>query len=228
MMRRALLVALVVWCPPAALAQDTGPVLRPRHVTVSAGGVFAGGYPIGDMTANLRRNTTGSPSPFPLLRAESEIERAGGATVRVSVALTRFLEIEAGGSYLTPQLGVTISQDEELGEGAFASERLEQYTVDVGGVYLIPRLSVGRRLRPYAIAGGGYLRQLHEGRLRVETGGTVHIGGGLRYWLRGGGPAQRAFGARGEVRYVRRTGGIEFEEQARSFPSVSVLAFVGF
>lgn len=228
MIRRAVIAALILGWPAVALGQDTGPSFRPKRLTVSAGGVFAGGYRVGDITANLRRNTTGTPTPFPLLRAESAIGRTAGADLRVGVALTRAFEIEAGASYATPELGVTISQDDELGEGAFASERIEQYAVSVGGVYLIPRLRLGSRFRPYAIAGGGYLRQLHEGRLRVETGGTIHVGGGLRYWARGGGPRQRALGARGEVRYVRRSGGIEFEERARGFPSVSVLGFVGF
>jgi hypothetical protein len=78
------------------------------------------------------------------------------------------------------------------------------------------------------VAGGGYLRQLHEGRLKVETGATFHVGGGLRYWVRGGRASQRSLGARAEVRYVRRTGGIDFEEQSRSFPRLSLLAFAGF
>lgn len=227
MTRSALVAALVLCGPVLALAQDRGPAFRPKRISVSAGGVFAGGYRVGDLTANLRRNTTGTP-PFPFLRAESEIARAAGVDLRVGVPLTRTFEIEVAGSYSTPELGVTISQDEELGAGALASERIEQYAVDVSGVYLIPRLTIGSRLRPYAIAGGGYLRQLHEGRLRLETGGTIHVGGGLRYWVHGGGPGQRAFGARAEARYVRRAGGIDFEERARSFPSVSVLAFVGF
>ena len=229
-MTRGMLIALIAalgLCPTAAAFGQDDPSVRPRRLTVSAGGAFAGGYPVGDITAHLRRNTTGTPSPFPLLRAESSIERAAGPELRIGVAVTRSLEIEVGGAYATPQLGVTISQDDELAEGAFASERIEQYTVDVSGVYLIPRLTIASRVRPYVVAGGGYLRQLHEGRLRVETGGTMHVGGGLRYWLRGGGPKQRAYGARAELRYVRRTGGVEFEEQARSFPSVSLLAFIG-
>ena len=228
-MKRCVVVAVLsLWCPSAALAQAGDPSLRPRHVTVSGGAAFAGGYPIGDMTSNLRRNTTGTPPPYPLLRAESRIDRVWSADLRVGVALTRSLELEVGGSYATPQLGVTITQDDELGEGAFASERIEQYAVDVSGVYLIPNLSVASRLRPYVLAGGGYLRQLHEGRLQVETGSTMHVGGGLRYWLRGGRANQRSLGARAEVRYVRRTGGIDFEEQARSYPRVSLLGFAGF
>jgi hypothetical protein len=225
---RAALTALLLACPSLALAQASDPSYRPKHLTVSLGGSFAGGYPIGDLSAELRRNSTGTPSPYPLLRAESRIERVWSADVRVGVALSRSLELEVGGSYATPQLGVTISQDDELGEGAFASERIEQYAVDVSGVYLIPNLALASRLRPYVVAGGGYLRQLHEGRLEVETGSTLHVGGGVRYWLRGGRANQRSLGARGELRYVRRAGGIEFEEQARGFPRVSVLAFAGF
>jgi hypothetical protein len=163
-----------------------------------------------------------------LLRAESTIEAAWSADLRIGVALTRALELEVGGSYATPQLAVTVSQDNELGEGAFASERIEQYAVDVSGIYLVPNLTVASRLRPYLIGGGGYLRQLHEGRLKVETGSTVHVGGGLRYWWRGGRGTQRSLGARAEARYVRRTGGIDFEERARGFARVSLLAFAGF
>lgn len=227
-MRRALIAALLFWCPPAALAQGNDPSFRPNHVTLSLGGGFTTGYPIGDMTANLRRNAPGTPSTFPLLHAASEIERAWSADLRVGIGLTRSLELELAGSYATPQLGVTISQDEELGEGAFASERIEQYTVDVSGVYLIPGSAFASRVRPYVIGGGGYLRQLHEGHLKVETGITVHVGGGLRYWFQGGRPNQRSLGARTEVQYVYRTGGIDFEEQVRSFPRVSVLGFAGF
>jgi hypothetical protein len=226
--RRALLTVLLFACPSFAAAQAAEPSYRPNHITISLGGAMAGGYPVGDMTANLRRNATGIPPPYPLLRAESRIARVWSTDVRVGVALSRSLELEVGGLYATPRLETTISQDDELGEGAFASEQIEQYAVEVSGVYLIPNLTVASRLRPYVIAGGGYLRQLHEGRFKVETGSTMHLGAGLRYWWRGGRVNQRSLGARAEVRYVRRTGGIDFEEQARSFPRVSLLAFAGF
>lgn len=227
MMRTLLIVALFLSWPVGALAQDDAPAFRPKRLTVSAGGAWAGGYPVGDLTANLRRNTTGAPEPFPLLRAESAVERASGAELRLGLAVSRSLAVEVAGWYATPQLGVTITRDDEMGGSAFAGERLEQYAVDVSGVWLIPRVTLAARARPYVVAGGGYLRQLHEGRLKVETGGTMHAGGGLQHWLRGGGLKQRPFGARAEVRYIRRTGGIEFSDQARGFPSVSVLAFLG-
>jgi hypothetical protein len=227
-MRGVILAAVLLVCQAVAHGQGSDPSFRPRHLTVSAGGAFAASYPVGDMTANLRRNSTGTPPPFPLLRAESRIDAAWAADLRLGIALSPALELEVGGSYATPELAVTISQDDELGEGAFASERIEQYAVDVSGVYLIPNLTVASRLRPYVIGGGGYLRQLHEGRFKVETGSTLHVGGGLRYWWRGGRATQRALGARAEVRYVRRSGGIDFEERAKGFARVSLLAFAGF
>jgi hypothetical protein len=73
----------------------------------------------------------------------------------------------------------------------------------------------------------GYLRQLHEGRLLVETGTTVHFGGGVHYWWRTGGRGRRPLGARGEARVVRRSGGIEFNDRGRTFVTLTVLAFIG-
>lgn len=229
MTRLPLLAVFVLAVAAAAEAQGNEPRLQRGEVTVSGGATFAGGYPVGDTTANLRRNTNlGTPPPFPFLRAESDILRAFGFEARVGVAITPSIELEVGGGYVTPRLDVTISQDDEVDERVSITERLTQYTVDVSGVYLIPGAAITPRMRPYVIGGGGYLRQLHEGRLDVETGTTFHVGGGVRYWLRGGRPKQQSLGVRGEVRLVRRTGGIEFEDEARTYPAATMLAFVGF
>jgi hypothetical protein len=106
------------------------------------------------------------------------------------------------------------------------SEQIEQYTVDVSALYQLP-VTFGRRARLYAIGGGGYLRQLHEGRFLVETGRTVHAGAGLQYWWRGGVDNRRPLGARGEARWVRRSGGIEFADEARNFAAVHLLFVIG-
>jgi hypothetical protein len=230
MTRTITLVGTVITllCVSALVADaQEAPSFRPMHVTLSGGLFLGGAYPVGDTTAGLRRNAPGAPPPFTLLRAESELERRVGGELRVALALTRALAIEAGGSYAAPQLGVTISADPELAAGVALSERVSQYAVDVSAVYQLP-LSIGRRVRPYALGGGGYLRQLHEGRVLVETGSTMHAGGGVQYWLRGGRADSRSLGARGEIRYIRRVGAIEFEDKARSFPAVSILAFFTF
>lgn len=212
-------------CASAGRAQDA-PTFRPRQVVFSGGGGFAGSHPIGDVTVTIPRNAMGAPGPVTLLRAESVLGRASALEARVAVALTRGFAIEVAGSFARPQLGVTVSQDPELSGGAFASERVDQYAVDVSGVYQVP-VSLGRRARPYAFGGAGYLRQLHEGRLLVETGQTIHGGAGLQYWLLGGNRSGRTLGVRGEARYIRRTGGIDFDDRARGFPAASVLVFFG-
>jgi hypothetical protein len=227
MMRLAALVFAASVCAQAAAAQNAEPQLRPGRLTAAAGAVFAASYPVGDRSATLRRNTAGAPSDFVLLRTESTIDRAVGFEGRVGFALTPAWAVEVGASYASPQLGVTISQDPEAAAGAEVTEELAQYTVDVRAMYQLP-LSFGRRMRPYALGGAGYLRQLHEGRLLAESGRTIHVGGGVQVWLRGGSGTARSLGARVEARYVRRTGAIAFDDSARAFPTLNLLAFVGF
>jgi hypothetical protein len=222
---RVAMAACCLLAPPSALAQPA-PAFRPQRFTVSAGAVASAGYRVGDVTASLRRNTLGNPPPFTLLEAQSDLTRAIGIDGRLGFALTRTVAIEVGAAYAQPELGVTIARDPEATGEAFASERIQQYVVDVSGIFQLP-LAMGQRTRPYVIAGGGYLRQLHEGRLLAQTGQTLHLGGGLHYWFGGLTTARRPFGARAEVRYVLRRGGVEFEDRSRGYPALSVLAFVG-
>jgi hypothetical protein len=219
-------VATMVTSAAATHAQQPRTV-GPKEVTVSGGVAVATGYRIGDLTATWRRNTLGAPQPFTLLRAESELGRAVGFEGRVGVGLARAWAVEVGGSYSTADLGVTVSSDSEVADGAFASERVTQFVVDVSGLYQLP-FPIGRRVRPYVLGGAGYLRQLHEGRVSVETGRTMHAGGGLQYWLHPGGRRRDGVGVRAEARYVRRSGGVEFEDRSRGFMQVSALGFYQF
>lgn len=221
-----LLLAFCLALPSAAAAQDAA-VFRPRHLIISGGLIAHGGVPVGDLTAILRPNVTTGPS-FTVFRAESALRRAVGADLRVGIALTRRLAIELGGAYARPQLEITISGDAEADGGATIRERVSHYTAEVSGVYQLPWAGFESRMRPYIIGGGGYLRELHEDRLLAETGRTIHAGGGVHYWLRGGNGRGRALGARAEARFVHRSGGVEFEDKGRTYPAFSVLAFAGF
>lgn len=225
--RYAVATLLILAVAPMAAAQSRDPAFRPKHVVASVGVFTSSGFVIGDLTAELRRNGTGTPGPFTLFRAESAFDRTLGAETRLAVAVTRLFAVEVGATYSMPTLAIAITQDAESSPAALATTTT-QYTVDVSGVYQIPRLRLGTRARPYVIGGGGYVRQLPEGRLLVETGHTIHVGGGVRYWLYGGSVAQRAVGARAEARMVRRSGGIHFESGERVYPALSVLGFVGF
>ena len=61
-------------------------------------------------------------------------------------------------------------------------ERLDHYLID-GGIVSGWTNSVCKGLRPFVTAGGGYLRQLHEGLTVIEEGRVFYVGGGARYWI---------------------------------------------
>lgn len=220
-----VLLALLVSVLPSAAQSSRAPA-RPARFMISAGLLANGGYDLGDRAAELRGNGVSNPAPFTLFRTDGAMDRATGVDGRFAYALTRALSIEVGGSWSKPQVNVTVAQDTESTGTTVVAETVSQYTVDFGGVFWLASRQ-GARLRPYALGGGGYLRQLHENHLVVETGHTIFGGGGVQYAF--GAPARgRRLGVRAEARLVHRLGGIDFEDKSRSHPSISVLGFAGF
>jgi hypothetical protein len=229
--RHSVFVAVVLCgCVATAAAQDRSPALRAHRFTLAGGVSWLGGYPIGDNTATLRRNESGTPTPgrFTLFAADASLRRAAGVDARVGFGLTRTLAVELGAGYARPRLVVEITDDPESPLVALSDEEISQYTVEAAVLWQVSQLNLGRRARPYVSFGGGYLRQLYDNRVKVETGRVAHVGGGVRYWLRGGDAALRALGIRAELRAERRSGGIELGGQARVFPVAHVFAFFGF
>jgi hypothetical protein len=222
----ALAAGLIVMAGARAQAQGTSGV--EQRVIVSAGLAAAGGYPVGDRTFDLRRNGT-PPEPLALFRAESSFENAPGFDARVAYALSRAFSVEVAGTFSRPTLGVRITQDDETASESRSSESIGQYTVELSGLFHLPGRPLGTAARPYVIGGGGYLRQLHEERLLVETGRVGYAGGGVHYRLRGDGSAgRRTMGIRGEVCLVVRSRGIDFENKNRAYPRFSALGFIAF
>lgn len=212
-----------------ALAQPTDPTpaLRPHHLTVGGGVVWTGGYPIGDATAQLRGNAVGaSAPPFTLFQSESAIEATAGVDARVGLAMSRSLTLELGVSYQRPGLTTSLSQDAEAAAVTIDAERLSQYVVDIGALWQLPRLTFGPRVRPFVLAGGGYLRQLYDERTLVETGSLYYAGAGVRYWLRGGDGQRRSVGLRADGRAQWRLDGVEFEGKTRVAPVVTLHVFL--
>jgi hypothetical protein len=221
-------VILILCSAQPLFAQPKRAAVRPDRVTVSGGVTLNGAYGLGDPRAELRHNSVGAPSPFTFFRIESALDTVAGVEARVGYAVTSLVTLEVGGTYARPQVSIAIFQDPETDARSLVTEKLSQYVVDASGVFHLPYPTLGRRARAYVVGGGSYLRQLHEDRLLVETGRGVHIGGGVRYWLRGSAQSPHAFGLRGEVRYVRRFGGVDFEDKSRGYPAVSLLVFAGF
>jgi hypothetical protein len=228
--RPALIAALVLAgaLPASARAQDPAP--RAHRFTIAGGPSWLGGYPIGESTATLRRNEPGTttPSAFTLFNADVSIEHAWGADARLGYALTRAFELEVRGAYSRPPVAISISQDPESDPVLLRDENLLQFVVDGSVLWHLSRLALGPRVRPYLTAGAGHMWQLDEDRVQAETGVLAHLGGGVRYWLRGGDAARRALGVRGEVRLQMRSGGVNIDERTRLFPAVHVLGFFGF
>ena len=225
--RRAVLISLLAtaWAVPAS-AQNA-PTFASKQIVVSGGLIAAGGYGIGDQTADLRRSGT-NVTPFTLFRAESEIGGAPGLDVRLAYALSRAFSVEVAGMFSRPELGVHISADAESAPAADATEEIGQLTLEVSGLWHLPGQTLGTRARPYVIGGAGYLRQLHEDRYLVETGSVIYGGGGVHVWLRGRSRGQRPMGVRGEASLVFRNSGVEFEDKRRMYPRLSALGFIAF
>jgi len=220
-----ILAALLASVSTAAAQANRAPARPPRFM-VSAGLLLNGGYDLGDRAAQLRGNGVSNPAPFTLFHADGAMDRTAGLDGRFAYALTRAVSLEVGGSWSKPHVNVTVTQDTESTGTTLVAETVSQYTVDIGGLFWLFSRQ-GTRLRPYVLGGGGYLRQLHENQLVVETGHTIFGGGGVEYAFRA--PARgRRLGVRGEARLVHRVGGIDFEDKSRSHPSLSVLGFVGF
>lgn len=220
------LVGLTLLTPAAAVAQDA-PGLRRGHFTLGAGVAQAGGYDVGEASAQLRGNGPGtSPTPFTLFNAQSRFTPATAPMLQIGIALSRTLALEGSASYGLPRIAVSITGDAEAPAQELPGEQVEQYQFEAGLTWQLP-IRIGRRVAPFATLGGGYLRQLHEDRTLVETGQVYHAGVGARYWLRGGGPGAKALGVRGDARLNFRRHGIDFDGQMRAYPSVSLSAFIG-
>jgi hypothetical protein len=209
----------------AAHAQEA-PAFGAHRVVLEGGVVWSGGYAIGDMNAQLRGNAPGgTPPPYTLFTASSDVGSAASVTARVGFTVTPQLVIEGGGWFGMPRLGTSITADVEAGASRIDGEQLKQYLFDAAVVWHLP-LRLGPRVRPFVMGGGGYLRQLHEERTMVETGSTYFAGAGVRYWIRGGTGVARSFGLRTDLRANVRRGGIDFEDKVRVFPTLAVHLFV--
>jgi len=231
-MRSAVLVFALV-LPVASFAQDA-PTLRSHHASVSGGVMWSGPYDVGVATASLRGNGPGASAPaFTLFTADSRMKAAWAPEIRVGFALTAGLAIDGGINFARPRIGVAISRDSEAPAQELDGEKLDQYQIDAGVTWQPPmparwrRATIGRRVAPFVSAGAGYLRQLHEDRGLAETGAVYHAGGGVRYWLRGGQRASTDVGVRADARINVRQNGIDFENKRRTYPSVSLMLFVG-
>ncbi len=224
-----LAVAALAACAPALAQAQSGPALRPWRPVFDLAAGWNGTSDLGRVEATTRGTSVGTATApaFRLFSTDSELGAAPAVAVSVVLPVSRRWAVAVRGAAARPTLATRISADAEGAPTVDATEEVADYAVDVSVLYHLPRLG-GRRARPYLVAGGGYLRQLHEDNALVDTGRTWHGGAGLRWWLRGGDQTTRAVGLTGEARWVWRSGGIAFADGARGMPAAALGLFVGF
>jgi hypothetical protein len=217
------IVAAVIIVPAAAAAQSSSPL---RRIEVAAGVGVLGGAALGSQEADLRTATAGQP--YRLFSSSTRMSTAPIFDLRLGVPVAGRYGIEGHLSYGHPELGTSLSSDAEHAPDLAAIERLDQYVIDGGVVVGLDEWTIAG-LHPFATAGGGYLRQLHEGLVVIEEGGVFFVGGGVKHTIhtrpRG---LVRGIGARADVRLNLLSGGIHIDDGLRRHVSVSGSLFVMF
>ena len=223
MTARVSLIAVVVLLAASAAGAQTEPPLH--RLQLGAGVGFFGGAPLGDADANLRTATT---DPFRLFSTSTEQAGTIGLDLHAAVDLTRRFGVEAHTLFARPEIRTSVTNDAENAPAVDAVEQIDQYLIDGGIVVRLNELRMGDWV-PFATAGAGYLRQLHEGLTLSEHGHLFYFGGGVRRALlvRPKGFV-RGLGVRGDVRLDILSDGITVEDKRRNHVSASGGLFVVF
>lgn len=190
-----------------------------RRLHLGAGVGFLGGASLGAADANLRSVTPNTP--YRMFSTSTRVASATSLDLRAGFELTRRFGFEARALYGHPELRTEVTGDVENAPSVTAVERLDSYLIDGGIVVSFDEFRV-KGWQPFAAAGGGHLRQLHEGLTVTEDGRLFYAGGGVRRMLvqrtRG---IVRGLGARGDVRVNFLSGGITIDDERRQQTSVS-------
>jgi hypothetical protein len=215
--RGAVLAAsLIVTMSPSAYGQVYAGVDIPRRgsIEVGGGGAWAPGFEVESADAELTR--AAGDDGFDLFSTDGSVSGFPGVHARVGVFLSAVVSIEGGMRYSKPELSYDLSGDAESAEDLTATETLSQYVFDGSVLFHLTNASfAGGRGVPFFSAGGGYVRELHEGNELVETGNEFHATAGVKYWF---GDGRRRMGLRAEFGLSSRQGGFDDEETRRTLP----------
>ena len=216
---RFALVLAVACVPSVAAAQGYVRSPAPRRGSIEVGGgvTFLPGFDMGGLTADL---TTSSPTTrFDLFTTASTVGDFRGVHGRIGYYFSRSSSVEAGVRFARPELSVDLSGDAESAADVTATETASHYVF--GGSVLFDLLGAsfaGGRGVPFVSGGAGYLRELHEGNLLVETGTEYHATAGLKYWF---GAGDNRFGLRVEGGVSAREKGFDDEDGRRVQPMIA-------
>ncbi|HEY7189231.1 MAG TPA: hypothetical protein VH436_21885 [Vicinamibacterales bacterium] len=222
-LRLAVVAVVIVVIPAASSAQSSSPL---RRLEVAAGIGVLGGAALGSQNADLRTAT--ASQPYRLFSSSTRMSTAPIFDLRVGAPVAGRYGIEGHVFYGHPEVRTSLSSDAEHAPDLTTIERLDEYVIDAGVLVGLDEWSIAG-LHPFATAGGGYLRQLHEGLVVIDDGGVFFVGGGVKHTIharpRG---FVRGVGARADVRLNVLSGGIHIDDSARRHVSVTGSLFVVF
>lgn len=185
---------------------------------VSARGGWWSGYPLGDRQFTISGGQVPTGNPVAVFTTDVSIEGGPGGEVGLGWRINRRLVLEATGGIGSLTIESAVRGDLEGAPAITARSSLLQVTVDGAARVELPAAFGGGRWRPFVSGGGGYLRQVHEDRLLIETGWTIFGGGGL---LVAPPAATGGFfgrlGFRADVKGVMRAGGVDIEDARRVY-----------
>lgn len=167
-------IGSVVTVPSAAAQTVSEPVGR---VQVGVGFGWLGGAVFGEQPADLRAASGG---PYRLFESETDLGSTGSFEARVGILLSRRFGVEGRVAISKPEFRTVVTSDAEAAGSFTTAENIDHYDFDGGVVF---RLAEWGSVTPFASAGAGYVRQLHEGQALVETGHLFYVGGGFTFPL---------------------------------------------
>jgi hypothetical protein len=215
---RALLAAVVfsacAWSPlwaegpqGAGAPPEAKEAGRPRSFQISFGADWLMPETVGTTAATMTTNATGGGTTTFFT---NKVTRTAAPAFRgrVGYTLTRMVTIEGG--FLVSQGTVedAVSGDAEQAPAVtIGGNSITQYFVDVSVLVRYHTFASGAGVA-FLEAGGGYLRQMHEGNVAVDTGQIYHFGNGVIYMFthrRGSRPTGVGLRADAQL-YVRHKG----------------------
>ena len=219
---RILVIAAALACAAALLAPRPAAAQPRLDVTVS--GAWWDGYDLGQQRAAITGPQTPTGSPVTLFESDAAITSGPGAEVRLGWRVFHGVYAEATGGLGMNTIEARVHDDIEQAPAITVSTTLTQITIEGGALVELAtlRLPAGNLL-PFVDGGGGYLRQVHEDRVLIETGGTFYVGGGVKWHsaaVKPSGLMQRLV-VRADARFVSRTGGVDADDERRHYITVS-------
>ena len=220
--RPGILVAAAGVCA-AALLIPRAVAAQPR-LDITASGAWWQGYDLGGKRASITGPQTPTGSPVTLFDNDVSIKSGPGAEVRIGWRVFRAVYAEATGGLGVNTIASHVHDDIEKAPAITASSTLTQITIEGGALVELTAWGLpSGKLVPFVDGGGGYLRQVHEDRVLIETGRTLYVGGGAKWHSAAAQPkgfAQRLV-VRADVRFVSRTGGVDIDDERRYYITVS-------